>query len=285
MTGRPSDVDLAASRFLAWHETTAHSLVGREVRDLGDVYMLHDARDREPYWNRLAGFAWPADPAAFDRRLAEALALFAVIDRIPHAWPLPGLDEPADLVARLLANGFEDHGTGILMVLDPPTWTERAAGIERRTAESPEAVSLEHVEVPDDGVRPTLAADISSILVESFDVEPARRGVVAGETATLLGRPECHVCLVRIDGEPAAAVRRSTFAGGSYLSSIATRPAFRGRGLGRLVTVSAIRESLAARSTWTYLGVFSDNAVARRLYEDLGFVAIGAPSPDLLLRR
>ncbi|HEX7222043.1 MAG TPA: GNAT family N-acetyltransferase, partial [Candidatus Limnocylindrales bacterium] len=60
---------------------------------------------------------------------------------------------------------------------------------------------------------------------------------------------------------------------------------FRGQGLGRLVTVSAVREALATGSDWTYLGVFSDNAVARRLYENLGFAAIGGPSPDLLLRR
>lgn len=275
---RPSEIDSPTSRFLAWHETTAHSLVGREVRDLGDVYMLHDPRDREPYWNRLAGFAWPEDPAAFDRRLAEALALFAMLDRIPHAWPLPGFDQPADIVDRLRANGFEDHGTGILMVLDPAGWT----GDVPRTARG---VTIDHLEQPALASRPGLAAEIAAVLTASFDVEPDRRTVVAEESATLLGRPECHVCLVRVDGEPAAVVRRSTFAGGSYLSSIATLPQFRGQGLGRLVTVSAIREALAAGSTWTYLGVFSDNAVARRLYEDLGFVAIGGPSPDLLLRR
>jgi ribosomal protein S18 acetylase RimI-like enzyme len=56
-------------------------------------------------------------------------------------------------------------------------------------------------------------------------------------------------------------------------------------GLGRLVTDVAIEESLALGSRWTYLGVFSDNDVARQLYERLGFVMIGGPSPDLLLRR
>jgi GNAT superfamily N-acetyltransferase len=275
---RPSEIDAPTSRFLAWHETTAHSLVGREVRDLGDVYMLHDPNDREPYWNRMAGFAWPSDPDAFDRRLAEALALFAMLDRIPHAWPLPGFDEPADIVERLQANGFESHGTGILMVLDPATWPERVGPVTP-------GVTIDHLVQPAVDARAAVANEIATVLTASFDVEPDRRAVVADEAATLLGRPECHVCLVRVDGEPAAVVRRSTFAGASYLSSIATLPKFRGQGLGRLVTVSAVREALAAGSDWTYLGVFSDNAVARRLYENLGFAAIGGPSPDLLLRR
>ena len=38
------------------------------------------------------------------------------------------------------------------------------------------------------------------------------------------------------------------------------------------------------RGRWTYLGVFWDNAVARRMYEALGFRTIGEPAPDLLLR-
>ena len=73
-------------------------MIGREVRDLGDAVLLHDASDREPFWNRLAGVDWPTGAAAFDRRLTEALALFAGLDRIPHVWPMPGYDEPPDLM-------------------------------------------------------------------------------------------------------------------------------------------------------------------------------------------
>ena len=78
-------------------------------------------------------------------------------------------------------------------------------------------------------------------------------------------------------------MRRTTFDGASYLSSIGTRPAFRGRGLGRLVTALAAQDSLAADSRLTYLGVFAENDVARRLYQRLGFVPIGRPGSDLLL--
>ena len=52
-----------------------------------------------------------------------------------------------------------------------------------------------------------------------------------------------------------------------------------------LVTALATRDSLAAGSRLTYLGVFADNAIARRMYERLGFVPIGRPGSDLLLSR
>ncbi len=278
--GRPAEIDAALSRFLAWHETSAHALVGREVRDLGDAVMLHDPTDREPFWNRMAGFAWPGEAAAFDRRLAEAIALFASLDRVPHFWPLPGFDEPVDIAERLLAHGFEDMGSGILMVLDP----------ERRPApgsvDLPDrGITIAHVELRGADAGPNAAAEIASVLVAAFAVEPDRQRGIETETATLLTREECHVCVARVDGAPAAVARRSTFAGASYLSSIGTHPEFRGRGLGRLVTEAAVREALAAGSRWTYLGVFDDNDVARRLYEGLGFVPLGGPSPDLLLRR
>jgi predicted GNAT family acetyltransferase len=50
------------------------------------------------------------------------------------------------------------------------------------------------------------------------------------------------------------------------------------------VTAIAAADALEAGSRWTYLGVFEDNAVARRLYADLGFAPIGGLAPDLLLR-
>ena len=54
--------------------------------------------------------------------------------------------------------------------------------------------------------------------------------------------------------------------------------------LGRLATAVATLDAIAAGSGLTYLGVFDSNLVARRMYEDLGYVMIGGPSPDLILR-
>src|SRR5215207_6250353 len=99
--GRPAELTAADFRWLAWHEARAHALIGREVREFGDAVLLYDETGREPFWNRLAGIAWPAVAGAFDRWLTEAVALFAGLDRIPHVWPMPGYDEPADLTERL----------------------------------------------------------------------------------------------------------------------------------------------------------------------------------------
>ena len=276
--GRPADLDSATVRWLAWHEARCHALAGREVRDLGDAILLHDRLDREPFWNRLAGVDWPSEPASFDRRLAEALALFASLDRIPHVWPQPGFDGPPDLVARLLAHGFEDLGAGILMVLDPglavleapiqiafPVEIERFHGLTGRSAHD-------------------AAEAIATVLGEAFSVEPSIDGSIETEMAASLDHDEFHICLARVNGEPAAVARRTTFDGASYLSSIGTRRAFRGRGLGSLVTRTAMADAVAAGSRWIYLGVFAENDVARRLYERLGFRMLGAPSPDLILR-
>ena len=276
---RPSELTAADSRWLAWHEAGSHGLVGREVRELGDAVLLYDPTDREPFWNRVAGIAWPIDPAAFDRRLAEALALFAGLDRIPHVWPLPGFDEPADLAERLTANGFEDHGRGIMMVLDPPKAMLSAEG-----PDGVEGLTIERLHRLGGDSAAASAKAIGDVLVASFDVEPERRVAIELEALQGLQLDAYHAILVRVDGRPAAVARRTTFAGTSYLSSIGTHPDFRGRGLGRLVTSLAVVDALSVGSRWTYLGVFEENTVARSMYERLGFEMIGGPAPDLLLR-
>jgi ribosomal protein S18 acetylase RimI-like enzyme len=278
--GRPAALDAAEARWLAWHEAVSHGLVGREVRQLGDAVMLHDPVDREPFWNRVAGLAWPSESRAFDRRLAELLALFASLDRTPHIWPLPGFDEPLDLTARLLAHGFEDMGEGLLMAFDPDGPGGEAAP---RPVTAP-GLSVERLHHRAGAAAEEAARAIGLVLGEAFNVEPDRVAAIEQETLILLGREAFHACLIRVDGEPAATARRTTFDGASYLSSIGTRPQFRGLGLGRLVSDAVLRDALDAGSRWTYLGVFADNGVARRMYEGLGFVPIGGPAPDLLLR-
>jgi ribosomal protein S18 acetylase RimI-like enzyme len=176
-----------------------------------------------------------------------------------------------------VANGFVDHGGGMLMVLDPahgqPPPPPPAAGV---TVER-----LHRLNGPD---ALEAARAIASVLVSSFAVEPERRVAIELEAVQGLTTEAYHAILVRVDGQPAAVARRTTFAGSTYLSSIGTDPAFRGRGLGRLVTAIAVADAVAAASRWTYLGVFEENAVARGLYASLGFAAVGGVAPDMLLR-
>jgi ribosomal protein S18 acetylase RimI-like enzyme len=283
--GRPADLSASDVRWLSWHEARAHALISREVRDLGDAWLLWDETDREPFWNRVAGLAWPTEPAAFDRRLGELFTLFATLDRIPHVWPMPGWDEPPDLTERLLANGFVDHGGGLLLVLDPdrsPHATD-TRGRDAADADARGGITIErHHRVTGEAAAEAARA-IAAVLVASFDVGAERRVALELEAIQGLTTDAYHAIVIRVDGRPAAVARRTTFAGASYLSSIGVAPEFRGRGLGRLATALAVDDAVAADSRWTYLGVFEDNVVAQRLYASLGFVPIGGIAPDLLL--
>jgi GNAT superfamily N-acetyltransferase len=246
----------------------------REVRDLGDALVLYDPRDADPFWNRMVSVRWPEDPTAFDRRLTEALALFGILARRPHVWPSAVHGRPADLVERLEANGFRDVGGGHVMVMRDPACPARS----RRVGAPPGRRSRRSRgrRCPPGDVEPWPAC------CESFGApSQARELATAGPQATL-DDPRIALVLARVDGEPAAVAKATTFDGLTYLSSIGTRPAFRGRGLGALVTRDAVVAGVARGGRLAYLGVFSGNGTAFRLYERLGFLTIGE-SPDLLL--
>ena len=259
------------------HEARVHTTPVRTLRDLGDGILLYDPTDPEPFWNRLAAVRWPQEPDAFDRRLTEILVLFASIARQPHIWPSPAHDTPADLVARLLANGFRDMGAGMVMAMA----NTPAAAPDEPTPSS--GITLERVTGLTGPPATALGSAIVQVLTDAFDVLSEREPGVEAETIASLGHPWFTHYLVRVDGQPAAVARRATFDGLSYISSIGTASWARGRGFGRMVTAAATRDALDAGSEWIYLGVFADNAVAIRLYEGLGFERIGEAGPDLLL--
>jgi ribosomal protein S18 acetylase RimI-like enzyme len=169
-----------------------------------------------------------------------------------------------------------------MMALDPARLDGRMG--RRGDAPATPDVTVERVHHMAGPAAEDAARGIAIVLAEAFRIEPERLGAIEAEMEVLLGRESFYGVLVRVDGEPAATARRTTFAGASYLSSIGTRPRFQGRGLGRLASAVAMYDAVEAGSRWTYLGVFDDNLVARRMYEDLGFVVLGGPSPDLLLR-
>lgn len=273
----PLDVDPQTIRDLLLHEAHVHALTRRDVRDLGDSILLHDPDDPEPFWNRLVAVRWPEAPDAFDRRLTEMLVLFTSVGRQPHIWPSPIHDQPADLVERLLANGFMDTGTGMMMLY--------ANGDDAGPAEPPmpRDVALERLSELDRGAAEAVAPGIVEVLADAFDVSDGRLGDIREDTVVALGHAWFTYYLVRVEGRPAAVGRRATSHGITYLTSIGTSAWARGRGLGRLVTVAATRDGLAAGSRRIHLGVFADNATAIHLYEGLGFVRIGNAVPDLLL--
>jgi ribosomal protein S18 acetylase RimI-like enzyme len=127
------------------------------------------------------------------------------------------------------------------------------------------------------------AEDASLVLGEAFGVEPGRRLALENDVLACISRPGCSMLLVDVDGEPAAVARRAWTPDGSYLSSIGTRPSFRGRGLGAFATLLAVRDALESPGAIVHLAVDVDNDAAVRMYEGLGFRLVGDAAPDLLL--
>ncbi len=267
-------VDEELMRFLEVHETRAHAIPGRRLLDLGDCVVLHDPSQSDPFYNRAAAIRWPHGEAAFDHRLAETIALFAGLDRRPNLWLAPGFSTPPDIAHRLAAHGFVDGGGGYLMLLVNP-----AAATQRQNR--PATATVERLHRPVGPELDRAAAEVSLVLAEAFGV--GEDEVHTAELRVAFRSASFHACLVRIAGVPVAVGKRYTFDGASYLSSIGTRPGWRGRGFGALVTQTLTRDSLAAGSQIAYLGVHSLNDGAQRLYSKLGYAIIGDRTADFML--
>ena len=231
---RSIQLDDATIRRLERHETMAHAIPSRQVRDLGDALVLHDPRDPDPFWNRMVSVRWPAEPAAFDHRLNEAIAMFALDGRQAHIWPSPAHNSPADLARRLQAAGFRDVGGGHVMVLADP-----AACPALRPGELAAGVEVGGICRSSDAGEHDVD-DIARVLAESFGALPDRAGELADDLRRTLDDPRIALALVRVDGEPAAVAKATSFDGFTYLSSIGTRAAWRGRGLAAIATRHAV---------------------------------------------
>jgi ribosomal protein S18 acetylase RimI-like enzyme len=281
-----ADPELA--RRLMVHEAEVQHTGGRELRDLGDGWLLHDPADAEPFWNRIVAPRWPEAPGSFERRLDEVITLFATIDRMPHLRPMPLGNEPPDLTDRLLRNGFERQGEDLRMVLrDPGPCRDLARPVHGWTAPWSRLRIVRHPGAASGPPR-LWAADASLVLAEAFEVDPYRRAALEADLLACAQRPECSVLLLFDADEPVATARRTTVGIGTYLSSIGTRPGWRGRGHGALVTALAVCDAIGSSGdpgpAYVHLAVDVRNPVARRLYERLGFEVVGEPVPDLLSR-
>jgi ribosomal protein S18 acetylase RimI-like enzyme len=263
-------------RSLEIHPARAVAIPGRGWRDLGDAVLLFSASEKEPFFNRLTAVRWPEDGRAFDARLRDTNELFAALGRKPYMWAIPGLSTPGDLTARLAANGFVNQGGGYDMILvrEPES---------RLSVPLPTGAVLERWNCPSGQDRPAVARALARVIGESFHIPESRHPNLIAEVELTLQQPGFHAYLLRIDGEPVATGERYSFDGASYLSSIGTRPAWRGRGFGSLITLALARDSVASGFDLVYLGVYADNTRAIRLYERLGFATLGSCSAEMLL--
>jgi ribosomal protein S18 acetylase RimI-like enzyme len=262
-------------RALEVHPTRAIAIPGRGWRDLGDAVMLFSAGEKEPFFNRLTAVRWPENARAFDARLEQTFELFDALDRKPYMWIIPGLSRPDDIVERLKAAGFTDQGGGydMLLVTEPDGADDPL----------PRGWTLERWHDPAPDERPAVARSLAMVIGEAFHIPGSRRANLANEISRTLEEPRFHATLLRVNGEPVATGERYSFDGASYLSSIGTRPEWRGRGLGGVVTRALARDSIDEGYDLVYLGVYAENAAAIALYEKLGFRILGGRSAEMLL--
>lgn len=277
-------LDDATVRFLETHRLRSLVLPGRGWTDLGDAVMLFSASEVDPFFNRLSAVRWPANAAMFEKRLAQARELFTALDRQPYIWVTPGATTPPDIVARLKAHGFVDQGGGMDMVLvrEPGSADAVAAGDTEDRPLPPGATISHWFGTPPDQLEARARA-LALVVGDAFAIPADRRPNLIPEIDLTLRQPAFHAYVVEVDGEPVATGQRYTFDGASYLSSIGTRPEWRGRGFGTAITLALARDSIAENARLVYLGVHAGNDQATSVYARLGFAALGSRSSDMLL--
>lgn len=272
---RQPSLDDATLRALEVHETHAHAVGDRVVRDLGDCVLLHAPSEADPYMNRVGAVRWPEDPAAFDRRLGEVIAVFAGIDRRPHVWTPPAFRRPVDLEDRLRANGFRPAGDGahVMVRADEVRPRPLPAGttVERVAAEDPRAGSAAWIR------------EVALVLARSFAFADEELASIERDVRTTSLTPGMTTVVVRDAGEALAVGRAFARDGLAYLLSIGTDPLAAGRGLGTLVTTTLATDAAAAGARHVFLAVRTLNDRAISVYRRSGFETVGDRAGELIL--
>lgn len=284
MPGALEELGPAGIRFLEEHETRAHALGGRELRDLGDCLLLHAPDEVDPFVNRIGRLRLPEDPRAFDRRLDELLLLFATLDRRPHAWTAPAYREPADLEERLIANGFALGLGAHVLVIDARTAPDalRVAPAPGEVTDDPD-VTVERWRGGAPRTDEELAA-AGALLAASFGLGSLGIPSIVTDLRGSLTSPAAELVVLRAGERLVAAGKRSTFDGASYLAAIGTAPDLQGRGLGTLLVRTLVADALADGVRWTHLAVRTQNDRANALYRRCGFDQVGERAGELLLQ-
>lgn len=147
-------------------------------------------------------------------------------------------------------------------------------------AESPAIVSLRDLTFAD-------LPRIISIEQASFST-PWRRTTFEG----LLRREDADLIGATLGEELAGYAITWTILDQAELGNVAVTPEARRQGVGRLLVEGALRRVRARGARECFLEVRESNAAARRLYEELGFAAIGrrrryysSPVEDALVMR
>jgi ribosomal protein S18 acetylase RimI-like enzyme len=106
-----------------------------------------------------------------------------------------------------------------------------------------------------------------SIVAEAFPAERESLGRMFADPASL-SAPGVVAMVSFVDGEPASAAMAARHDGIAAVDWVSTRPSYRGRGLGAIVTLAVTRAVFAAGDRYAALQAAPD---AARLYARLGY--------------
>ncbi len=157
---------------------------------------------------------------------------------------------------RLEAAGFVDVGGPAAMAVELARLNE---AIPR-----PDNLEITHVET-----EAELAA-VADTLVEGFPLPPPWRDpILTGLAGHGLGtHQDLHHYLGYVDGVPATAASVMLAAGVAGIYAVVTRPEYRGKGLGALITLAPLLE---ARKQGYRVGILQASAMGYPVYIRLGF--------------
>jgi GNAT superfamily N-acetyltransferase len=180
----------------------------------------------------------------------------------PAVTPLAAIRDQSAEAYRALARLLGPGGVAGLLFDDPPappaTWTTlRAVPLAQMVCSTPTPSTRQ------EAIERLGAAAVPAMIELAALTEPGPFGPRTWELGTYLGIYKSGQ-LVAMAGE------RVRCAGFAEISAVCTHPDHQGRGYAA-VLMSVLMREMAARGETPFLHVRSDNAVAIRVYERLGF--------------
>lgn len=208
-------------------------------------------------------------PSTAEPSAAAALAYFRERRR-PFSWWVGPADRPPTLGAVLERLGLERAETELAMALP----------LAQLPREVPPVPALEVRRVAATGELETFAR-LSAVNWTPPDPDVVAFYRLAAPVLLAGGSPQ-WLYVGYLDGEPVATAEATVTAGTAGLYNISTLPAYRGRGIGSLMTWRPLRD---ARARGADLGVLQAAPGGVSLYRRLGFRPFGditefKPRPD-----
>ena len=198
-----------------------------------------------------------------DRRIAELVQTYLEAGTGFIWWVGPS-DTPGDLRSRLTAAGLTLEGTAPAM----------AANLADVPLDEPPPDGLEILPVTDVATLDEFLAIIGADWVEwtGGEMSPVQQRTLDAWRTQIPGRlaeePVPLRWIGRMDGKVVATSRIAIAAGVAGLYAISTLSGYRGRGIGRAMTIAALR---AARSIGYRIAVLQASELGYGVYRRLGF--------------